>query len=348
MGSKSRGVTGLVIGGCGFIGLHLVQGLLAEGFTVRVLDAQGRCEVEDVVMIRGDFCNRVELNNALDGVDIVFQCVSMCSRDGSIRLVERVNITGTVGLIAACNRAGVKKLVLISSCSVVSELGKHTRNGRECQPYAKRPFDQSFQTKILQEQIVLTANSLSLMTASVRIFAAFGPHPMDSDLQHSMFPLGHPKYDIGSGKNKIDFTYIANIVHGVILTADHLFPSSPVCGQAYNITNGEPVSYNWLLSAVVQELNREIPRKRMPFWLMLGFAFLLNILYSILSVCQLNFRTNLTLPSVNVAGKDSYYSIDKARAQLGYRPIFSVQEGLDITLARVREQRHREIFTARY
>ena len=348
MANKPRGETSLVVGGCGFIGMHLVQGLLNEGFTVKVLDTQGSCEFENVVLIRGDFCNSVELDFALEGVDTVFQCVSVSSTDGNIRLVERVNVIGTVALIAACNRAGVKKLVLISSCSVISQLGAHTRNGRECQPYAKRPFDHSFHTKIVQEQLVLTANSLSLMTASVRIFAAFGSQPTDSVLQHSPFPLGTSKYDIGSGQNKIDFTYVANIVHGVILAADHLFPSSPVCGQAYNITNGEPVSYNWLLSTVVQEMNRELPRKRMPFWLMFGFAFLLNILYSIFSVCQLNFRTNLTLPSVNVAGKDSYYSIDKARAQLGYRPIFSVQEGLDITIRRVRQERHREIFTVRY
>ena len=348
MKNKSRGETCLVVGGCCFIGLHLVEGLLVEGFKVKVLDTQGRCEFGNVVLIRGDFCDCIELDYALEGIDIVFQCVSMCSSDGNIRSVERVNITGTTGLIAACNRARVKKLVLVSSCSVISELGKHTRNGRECQPYAKRPFDHSFHTKIVQEQLVLSANSISLMTAAVRIFAVFGPQPIGSVIRRSMFPLGPAKYQIGSGQNLTDFTYVANIVHGIILTADHLFPSSPVCGQAYNITNGEPVSYNWLLSTVVQELNRELPRKRMPFWLMFGFAFLLNILYSILSVCQLNFRTNLTLSSVNVAGKDSYYSIEKARAQLGYKPIFSVREGLDITLSRVREQRHREIFTTRY
>ncbi|KAI6649326.1 Sterol-4-alpha-carboxylate 3-dehydrogenase, decarboxylating-like [Oopsacas minuta] len=336
MGKTKRREVCLVIGGCSFIGRHLVEGLVADGFQVKLLDSQSVCEIENVTFIQGDFCNRDELESALQGIDVVFHCVSVCSSDGNMQMVDRINIHGTRQLVEACNDTEVKKLILVTSCAIISDLGKHTRNGRECQPYAKRPFDHSFHTKVLQEQIVLRANSQSLLTTSIRLFAVFGPQPAGAISPHNLFSINSYKYAIGSGYNLSDFTYVGNVVHGLILASDHLYPSSPVCGQAYNITNGEPVSFNWLLNSVMEGLECDFPRKRFPFWLMFSFAFLLNIIYSIFSVCKLDFRTNLTLPSVNVAGKDSYYCIDKARAQLGYKPVYSLQQGLDITIQCIR------------
>lgn len=336
MGENSRRETCLVIGGCSFIGQHLIAGLLADGFKVRLLDTRGTCKSEDVTVIRGDFCDVTELESALQDIDVVFHCVSLCSSDGNARMVDRVNIHATRVLVEACSSSNVSKLILVSSCSVISELGKHTRNGRECQPYARRPLDSSFRAKVSQEQLVLAANSPSLMTASVRVFAVFGPD--DSTTSHDLFSINTSRYAVGSGRNISDFTYVGNVVHGLILASDHLYPSSPVCGQAYNITNGEPVSFNWLLGYVVEGMERDFPRKRIPFWLMFGFAFLLNIVYSIFSVCELNFRTSLTLPSVTEAGKDNYFCIDKARAQLGYKPLYSMRQGLDITIHSLRDR----------
>ena len=324
-----------MIGGLSFIGQHLVQGLLLEGFKVKILDTRSACRNDDVTFIQGDFCDVGVLERAVSGVTIVFHCVSVCSSYGNKGFVERINVSGTLSLVSSSIRKGVRKLVLITSCALVSHLGTHTRFGRECQPYAKRPFDHSFQTKIDQERIILEANSPLLMTASVRIFAVFGEQPSLSVFPADNSIHGLTKYGVGSGMNRIDFTYVGNVVHGAILAAIHLYPSSPVCGQAYNITNGEPVSFNWMLSTLVEELGCESPRKRFPFCLMLGLAFLISILYSVLSICQLNFRTELTMSSVNAAGKDNYFSIEKSRAQLGYRPLYSLRQGLDLTIGRV-------------
>ena len=228
MGENSRRETCLVIGGCSFIGQHLIAGLLADGFKVRLLDTRGTCKSEDVTVIRGDFCDVTELESALQDIDVVFHCVSLCSSDGNARMVDRVNIHATRVLVEACSSSNVSKLILVSSCSVISELGKHTRNGRECQPYARRPLDSSFRAKVSQEQLVLAANSPSLMTASVRVFAVFGPD--DSTTSHDLFSINTSRYAVGSGRNISDFTYATHL--GMLLGPVEISVTSRMWGMS--------------------------------------------------------------------------------------------------------------------
>lgn len=338
MGKISRFTLCLVIGGCGFMGRHLVEGLLAEGYQVRVYDIKYGNYDDRVEFFQGDLFDITLLHTALKGVDILFHTISLDFGQDIRSEIHRVNVRGTELLLNACLKMRINKFILTSNCAVISNLGSHIRDGREFQSYSEIPIDYAFHTKIQQEQLVLLANSAEMMTASVRVFGVFGPHPsriISSDLRIDT------NFKIGSGKNKSDFTYVDNAIYGHILTAQHLFPCSPVCGQAYNITNGQPVSFYGFFSKLSEGFEYSVPRKCLPYWLIMSVAIVLNILYSLLSVCHINININnsLTMSSVNLAGRDNYFSIEKSRVQLGFKPIYTLEEGLHRTIGQVRSRK---------
>ncbi|MEQ2316929.1 hypothetical protein AMECASPLE_037462, partial [Ameca splendens] len=116
------------------------------------------------------------LLSALKDVSLVFHCASPAPASDDRLLFERVNIQGTQTVIQACIDAGVQKLVLTSSASVVFE-GTDVKNGKEDLPYAKKPIDYYTQTKIEQEKLVLAAcdKMKGFLTVAIRPHGIFGP-----------------------------------------------------------------------------------------------------------------------------------------------------------------------------
>jgi len=121
----------LVTGGCGFIGSHLVEGLLRKGYRVRVLDdlSAGRlehlegCEA-DVEVIVGDVRDTGTVERAIDGVEVVFHEAAVVSVERSFaeaELVDDVNVGGTLAVLAAARRAGVRRVVAASSAAVYGD-----------------------------------------------------------------------------------------------------------------------------------------------------------------------------------------------------------------------------------
>ncbi|CDQ83558.1 unnamed protein product, partial [Oncorhynchus mykiss] len=128
-----------VIGGSGFLGRHLVEKLLGKGYTVSVFDIRQSYELPGVTFHQGDLCDKQALLTALQGVSLVFHCASPAPASDDKALFQRVNIQGTQTVLQACTEAGVQKVVLTSSASVVFE-GTDIKDGREDLPYAKKPI----------------------------------------------------------------------------------------------------------------------------------------------------------------------------------------------------------------
>ncbi|KAJ7424826.1 Sterol-4-alpha-carboxylate 3-dehydrogenase, decarboxylating [Willisornis vidua] len=199
---RSAGTRCTVIGGSGFLGQHLVEQLLAKGYTVNVFDVHQSCQSDRVSFFLGDLCDKEALLPALQGVSVAFHCASPAPSSDNRELFYRVNVGGTKAVIEACREAGVQKLVLTSSASVVFE-GTDIKNGSEDLPYAQKPIDYYTETKILQEK----GKHMGLEEKAGR------------------------KSIISDGKNLVDFTYVENVVHGHILAAEKLQKGSPLCGQ---------------------------------------------------------------------------------------------------------------------
>ncbi|EAW72897.1 NAD(P) dependent steroid dehydrogenase-like, isoform CRA_a, partial [Homo sapiens] len=135
-----------VIGGSGFLGQHMVEQLLARGYAVNVFDIQQGFDNPQVRFFLGDLCSRQDLYPALKGVNTVFHCASPPPSSNNKELFYRVNYIGTKNVIETCKEAGVQKLILTSSASVIFE-GVDIKNGTEDLPYAMKPIDYYTETK---------------------------------------------------------------------------------------------------------------------------------------------------------------------------------------------------------
>ncbi|PWA23411.1 hypothetical protein CCH79_00005891 [Gambusia affinis] len=306
-----------VIGGCGFLGRHLVEKLLDRGFSVSVFDIRQSCELPGALL------------SALKDVSLVFHCASPAPSSDDRLLFERVNIQGTQTVIQACLDARVQKLVLTSSASVVFE-GTDVKNGKEDLPYAKKPIDYYTQTKIEQEKLVLEAcnKSKGFLTVAIRPHGIFGPR--DPQLVPTLVDAarrGKMKFIIGDGTNLVDFTYVENVVHGHILAAEHLRADSPICGKPYHITNDEPIRFWDFMSEVLVGLGYAAPRFHLPYMLVYRLALLLWLLAWILHPFM-SFKPTFTPMRVALAGTYHYYSCERAKEHLGYKPVVSLKEGI--------------------
>lgn len=331
MTGKSKSLCA-VVGGCGFLGRHLVEKLVERGYQVNVFDIRKSFEDDRVKFFVGDLCNKKDLAPALDGVDIVFHCASPPPSSNNKQLFMHVNVTGTETLIAACQDAGVTRVVLTSSASVVYE-GKDIENGTEDLPYAAKPMDYYTQTKIMQEKIVLGANGIGgVSTVAIRPHGIFGPRdPQAIPIMVETARAGKMKYIIGDGKNIVDFTYVENVVHGHILAAENLQKGSKVCGKAYFITNDAPLPFWEFITRVVTGLGYQAPSRHLPYWLVYLLAMVLQLLCWLLSPLT-TIKPTFSPMRVALAGTHHYYSCQRAQRDFQFKPIVPFDEALERTL----------------
>lgn len=130
----------------------MVEQLLARGYAVNVFDMRQGFDNPRVQFFLGDLCSQQDLYPALKGVSTVFHCASPSPSSNDKELFYRVNHIGTKNVIETCKEAGVQKLILTSSASVIFE-GVDIKNGTEDLPYAVNPIDYYTETKILQERV---------------------------------------------------------------------------------------------------------------------------------------------------------------------------------------------------
>eukprot|EP00042_Codosiga_hollandica_P046690 m.494037 g.494037 ORF g.494037 m.494037 type:complete len:344 (+) comp57287_c0_seq2:57-1088(+) len=325
------GVGCLVVGGCGFLGRHMAEQLLARGFKVTVFDVRKTFENSSIRFVIGDLCNQADVSTALEGVEIVFHCASPSPASNNKQLFYAVNVNGTRDLLAWSRAAGVKRFVLTSSASVVFE-GTDIENGDETLPYAGRPIDYYTETKIVQEQLVLSADCAGFHTVAIRPHGIFGPG--DLLLVPSVAETcraGKMKFRIGDGKNIVDFTHVLNVVHGHIEAAVHLKEGSPLCAQAYNITNCEPVLFWDMMASIATGLGYAAPTRNLPYALVYFLAVILELLLWIVSPIK-TIKATFTPMRVALAGTHHYYSPAKAQRDFNYKPIVPFQQGLVDTL----------------
>ncbi|ESO07497.1 hypothetical protein HELRODRAFT_185437 [Helobdella robusta] len=326
----------LVIGGSGFVGRHLVEKLCSLGYTVRVFDLRTTFEHEKVTFYNGDLCNKQDLLKCMDNVDTVFHCATPSPLSNNKKVFLRVNVDGTKNVLDACFEKGVKNLILTSSASVVYS-GSNIEHGDETLPYAKRPLDCYTQTKIQQEKLVLSANSESLKTIALRPHGIFGPRdPHMLPTTARLAAAGKTKFIIGKGINKVDFTYIDNVVYAHVLAAQQLQQKPEIAGNAYNITNNEPILFWEFMSRLLKGLGYAAPKYHLPYYFIYFLAFLVQIFVFIVSPFK-TIRPTLTTMTVALAGTHHYYSCEKAASEFNYSPVVKLEDAIERTLQSVPE-----------
>ncbi len=324
----------LVTGACGFVGRHLVRALAARGDEVVALDVQPGAALAGVRALQADLRDPAAVRAACAGVDTVFHVASMVrTRHTRAEDVHAVNVGGTRNVLAACHEQGVARLVYVSSASVVYE-GRDIERGDEGLPYAARfpaPYVQS--KRIAEEEVLSASGRGGLSCCAIRPHVIFGPG--DTRLLPTILHRarqGKLRFSVGRGDKLSDFTYIDNLVDALLQAQAALAPGGPAGGQAYFVTNGEPIPFWDFVRRVVGPLGYPLPRLAVPFSVAYAAAALREATDA-LRGREIDVEDGLSRFAIRYICTHHYFSHDKATRDLGYRPRVSLSEGITRTVA---------------
>ena len=325
----------LVTGGCGFIGAAIVDALKARGDHVIVVDLARECPVAGVEYRRIDVTDRSAVVEACRGVDTVIHNASIVhTKQNKKEVVWSVNLGGTENMLEAAQQQRVGRFVYISSGSVVYE-GKDIENGDESLPYSSVSQAPYADSKIAAERLVLACNGRGgLATCALRPHVVFGPG--DNRFMPALLDKGrsgHLRFQIGRGVWLSDYTYVSNLADAVLLADEALAKDgvgSIAAGQAYFITNGEPMPFWDFVRKVAARLGFPPIKYRAPKSLAYALAAVKESIDT-LKGGTLDAEDGLTRFAIRYMCTHHYFSIDKARRELGYLPSVSVDEGIERT-----------------
>ncbi|KAJ9113648.1 hypothetical protein QFC22_005956 [Naganishia vaughanmartiniae] len=223
----------LVIGGCGFLGRHIVEQLLARGEnSVSVFDLVQRHFDDAVTFYTGDITFPEDIGNAIQksGATVVIHTASPIHGQPAA-LYEKVNVQGTRTVIQSCLSHGVQKLVYTSSAGVVYNGSEDLVDVDERMEIPVAALDAYNKTKADAERLVLLANGTplettaggSLLTCALRPAGIFGPYDRQQLAGFkSVITNNQTRFQIGSNDNLFDWTYVGNVAHAHLLAADKL------------------------------------------------------------------------------------------------------------------------------
>ncbi|KAF4351434.1 hypothetical protein G4B88_024815 [Cannabis sativa] len=343
----------VVTGGRGFAARHLVNMLVrSEKFSVRVADLGPAIDLEPseengilgealrdgrAVYVTIDLRNKAQVLKAFQGAEAVFHMAAPNSSINNYQLHHSVNVDGTKNVIDACVEQKVKRLIYTSSPSVVFDGVHGIVNGDETLPYPAQHNDHYSATKAEGEALVIKSNGVNgLLTCCIRPSSIFGPG--DKLLVPSLIAAakaGKSKFIIGDGNNVYDFTYVENVAHAHICAERALSSEGAVveraAGQAYFITNMEPIKFWEFLSLILEGLGYERPRIKIPALVMMPIAHVVEWTYKLLG--PYGMKVPQLIPSrVRLLSCTRSFNCSKAKDRLGYTPIVTLQEGLKRTL----------------
>ncbi len=257
----------LVTGGAGFIGSHLVEGLLQAGFPVRVLDnfstgkkANLEAWNSKIECLEGDLRNEDEVGKAVQGVRYLFHVAAnravLRSVDQPLETNE-VNVTGTLRLLLAARDAGVKRVIFSSSSSVYGNTAKFPSQEDDL----LRPESPYAASKAMGEYYCRIFSSLyGLETVVLRYFNVFGPRQSPESRYSAVIPIfvdcllkGRQPEIHWDGTQSRDFSYVDNVVHGNLLA----MKAPEAAGEIFNIACHEEHSVLDILKSLKKILKAE-------------------------------------------------------------------------------------------
>jgi UDP-glucose 4-epimerase len=321
----------LVTGGAGFIGSHLLEELLRRGHRVRVADnlstgkqanvdaasaaasasflagsgvhRGSKATLPQVEFVQGDLADIGTARTAVEGVEIILHQAAIPSVPRSIHdplTSHRANVDATVNLLVAATDAKVRRIVFAGSSSEYGDtptLPKHEEMPvQPLSPYALQ--------KVIGEQYMdQFRRFFGIETVSIRYFNVFGPRQDPSSPYSGVISLfiralleGRSPTIYGDGEQTRDFTFVANVVDGVLRAAE----TAGISGEIMNVATSNRISLNQLLATLQRLMGTNIE----PV-----FA-----------------------PARGGDVRDSQADIRKAERLIGYKPTVAFDEGLRRTL----------------
>ncbi|MCS6827480.1 MAG: NAD-dependent epimerase/dehydratase family protein [Caldilinea sp.] len=261
----------LITGGAGFIGSHTVDAALAAGHSVRILDDLSSGDIanlpQDAEFILGDVADERSVEHAMAGCDAVIHLAALVSVPRSLREpihTYRINATGTVTVLEAARRHGVRRFVLASTCAVYGDLP-----GRKDETSPVQPLVPYAASKLMAEQWAqMYARAYAMETVVLRYFNVYGPRqradsPYSGVLARwrAAVRRGEPCTIFGDGSQTRDFVSVHDVAQANLFAATDV---GLAWGDVYHVATGRSVSLNQVLEILDALAPRPIHRNYAP------------------------------------------------------------------------------------
>lgn len=320
------GTCALVSGATGFFGGHLVKALRAKGFHVRAL-ARRTSDVTKLTalgaeIVYGDMNDSESLRKAAAGQRYVFHTAGKVSDWGERHEFFAANEGGTARVIEACKRAGVERMVYISSLTVLG-LPRDGRTVDETTPYGVDVHDAYSASKIAGERLALAAHDQSgLSVTVVRPGVIWGPGDITIIPRFAALLRRGMMIYPGGGHNLIAMSHVRNLAAGVILAAQ----TATARGQIYHITDDEDLTARQALVGLANAMGVSPPLLSVPYWVVYSIGAIMELAAK--ALCRVK-PPSITRYAVRLVSCHCRYKIDKASHDLGYVPLVSFRTGID-------------------
>jgi nucleoside-diphosphate-sugar epimerase len=311
--------TAFVTGASGFIGGVLTKRLVAEGWSVNALARSERSaqavRALGATAVKGDLDDVAAMQAGARGCDVTFHCAAHLGEWGNPADFERVNVTGTANAVQAAKQAGVPRFVHVGTEAALMH-GEPLVNVDETAPL--RPDSKSLypRTKARAEQVAREGGAVV-----VRPRLVWGPGdttilPALSDaVRRGRFAW------IGGGTHRTSTTHVDNVIEGLMLGAQKGEP-----GEAYFVTDGEPQVFREFVTRLLATQDIEVPDRSVPRAIPGALATIGEAAWRVL---PLPGQPPVTRLGVWLASQECTIDISRARRDLGYSPVTSVDQGME-------------------
>jgi nucleoside-diphosphate-sugar epimerase len=315
--------TAFVTGGSGFIGGRLIERLRSEGWSVRALSRSDRSAETVRALgaepVSGDISSAEAIRSGAEGCSYAFHAAAYVGDWGPKADFIRDNVQGTVNALEGTAAAGVQRFVHVGTEAALLA-GEPLVDVDESAPL--RPDSPSLypSTKAMAEQAVRQADRPGFETVVVRPRFVWGPG--DTTVMPSLTAAvksGQFRW-IGGGRHRTSTTHVDNVAEGLFLGATKGRP-----GSAYFVTDGEPVVFRDFVTRLLATQEIEVPDKELPLGVAKALARAGEAAWRVL---PLKGSPPLTRMALWVASQECTIDISRARAELGYEPVRSIDDGL--------------------
>ncbi|MEA2136152.1 MAG: hypothetical protein QOC68_4061 [Solirubrobacteraceae bacterium] len=312
-----------VTGGSGFVGGRLVERLVRDGWSVAALARSDRAadsvRTRGAEPVRGDLSDASALASGMAGADVCFHAAAKVEDFGPWREFVAGNVEGTRNVLRACRAAGVARAVHVSTEAALMH-GQPLVHADETYPLAFRSPAPYSRSKALAEMVVLEESRDGLEAMIVRPRFVWGRGDT------TLLPLlvegtrsGRFRW-VGGGRQLTSTTHVDNTVEGLLAAA-----SQGRGGRAYFVTDGDPVVFREFVGDLISTQGVTPPNGSVPTTVARALAVAGEAAWKVL---PLRGAPPLTRFASWVASQECTLDDHRARAELGYAPVTSREQGM--------------------
>ncbi|HSW44670.1 MAG TPA: NAD-dependent epimerase/dehydratase family protein [Phycisphaerae bacterium] len=328
----------LITGATGMLGSHIVEQLRLRNKPVRALVRRG-ADVEwlknqNVEFVEGDLSDVESLKKACAGARVVYHSAARVGDWGPWADFVRITIEGTRNLAKAAAAAGVERFLHISS---ISSYGHPDGEGLvfdETAPLGRQLHKWSYysRAKVEAEKLLWAMHkSGELKVTVVRPSWLYGPRDRATIFRLARMLRQGKTRILGDGENRLNVVYAGNVAEGAILAAE----SEHAVGQAYNCSNDGVMKQKQWMNMLAAELGAPPVTRHIPYKVAYRLAFVLECIFHLINSKK---PPMITRYAVWLMGRRCFFSAEKARQQLGWKSTVPYEEGVQKTIAWLREE----------